>query len=221
MANEILQFMDKQNAYALADALFAKANIRLSERIVKEVSAVSTNKQVPSARLLQKLVTAQQTVDTDLVSRTDAHVSGITEQTAAVESLQGAQAPQDEKLTVVESKLSETSDLVDELNHFTIQTVTGAIETITEPSDKVFYLQRDSETDRTWMIYLYMAGQWINVGDTELDLSHLWSKDEIEDLKEALDVHNAESISEDRISAIVEQEFANTAIDFSGTTVTE
>jgi len=221
MANEIFQFMDKQNAYVLADALFSKLNIRLSERIVKEVNETSSNKQLPSARLLYKLVSAQQATDTDIEGRIDAQVPGITEQTDALAALEAGQPGQDEKLATVETKLAETSTLVDELKHFTIQTVTGAIDTITDPSSEVFYLQRDNETDRTWMIYLYVNGEWINVGDTEIDLSHLWSKDEIEEMRDALNVHEVEPISFDRITAIIDEQFAATDLGFSGVTPEE
>lgn len=72
--------------------------------------------------------------------------------------------------------------------HTSIKTVTGDINVIVpleERSTDVLYLQRDSEEDKTWMMYIWDAnpdlhpdpnGKWINVGDTEIDLSGYWSK---------------------------------------------
>lgn len=58
------------------------------------------------------------------------------------------------------------------------QTVTGSIDTVTEPAATTIYLQRDSETDPTWVMYLPIDGEWVSIGDTSIDLVNYWSKSE-------------------------------------------
>lgn len=74
--------------------------------------------------------------------------------------------------------------------HTTIQTVTGDINVevpLNQRATDVLYLQRDTPEDTTWMMYIWNAnpelhpdpnGEWINIGDTEIDLSGYWSKSE-------------------------------------------
>jgi hypothetical protein len=96
-----------------------------------------------------------------------------------------------------------------------METVEGDISTVTEPKTDVMYLQRDNADDKTWMIYIYQNGSWINVGDTEVDLSNYWTKDSIEEMKVALGMHNAEAITDEKISAAVEAAFASTAVELA------
>lgn len=58
------------------------------------------------------------------------------------------------------------------------QTVTGSIDTITEPAATTIYLQRDDEADQTWVMYLPIDGEWVSIGDTSIDLVNYWSKSE-------------------------------------------
>ena len=99
-------------------------------------------------------------------------------------------------------------------HHAKIATYTGDINDIPleERDPDVMYYQRDDIHDTTWMLYIWDADhqQWVNVGDTEIDLSGYWSKDETADLREALGIPEIEEdITEIRgdISDI------NTAID--------
>lgn len=96
--------------------------------------------------------------------------------------------------------------------HTKIQTVTGDINVIVPLEDRstsILYFQRDNEEDTTWMIYIWNAdpdlhpdpnGEWICLGDTEIDLSGYWSKDESDvlELKQVLGVNALE----DRVSNI-------------------
>ena len=88
--------------------------------------------------------------------------------------------------------------------HTTIQTVTGDINEqvpLEQRSTDVLYLQRDTVEDTTWMMYIWNAnpelhpdpdGEWINIGDTEIDLSGYWSKSEADmaDLANQLGIPN-------------------------------
>lgn len=74
-----------------------------------------------------------------------------------------------------------------------IKFITGNIDElvpIEERDPTVLYFQRDDEEDKTWMIYIWDVDntRWVCVGDTEIDLSKYWSKDENEELKKALGV---------------------------------
>lgn len=77
--------------------------------------------------------------------------------------------------------------------HMSIKFITGNIDElvpIEERDPTVLYFQRDDEEDKTWMIYIWDVDntRWVYVGDTEIDLSNYWSKDENEELKKVLGV---------------------------------
>ena len=80
---------------------------------------------------------------------------------------------------------------INKMSHIKFKTHTGNIGTIVTPNPSYIYLQRDSLSDTTWMMYVYDEDiGWINVGDTEVDLSNYWSKnpDDVEALKLALGI---------------------------------
>lgn len=77
--------------------------------------------------------------------------------------------------------------------HTSIKFITGNIDEqvpLEERDPSVLYFQRDDEDDKTWMIYIWDVDNtsWVCVGDTEIDLSNYWSKDENEELKKALGI---------------------------------
>ena len=100
--------------------------------------------------------------------------------------------------------------------HTTIQTVIGDINVevpLNERSTDVLYLQKDNESDTTWMMYIWDAdpnlhpdpnGKWINIGDTEIDLSGYWSKSaaDMEDLANQLGIPVINANIEDLQSAV-------------------
>ena len=78
-------------------------------------------------------------------------------------------------------------------HHTSIKTITGDIDVLVPLEDRdptVMYYQRDNEEDKTWMIYIWDVDnqQWINVGDTEVDLSNYWTKDDTDALREDLGI---------------------------------
>ena len=72
-------------------------------------------------------------------------------------------------------------------HYVTIAKHVGNISTVANPSSTVLYFQKDSNDDPSWNIYIYaaVAGsdpvtyEWINVGDSELDLSGYFEKSDI------------------------------------------
>ena len=94
--------------------------------------------------------------------------------------------------------------------HTSFKTVTGDIETQVpeaERSSNFIYLQRDSEEDTTWMMYVWITdtteegttGSWFCLGNTDIDLSGYWSKSEgdIAELRVALGIDTITSDIED------------------------
>lgn len=80
---------------------------------------------------------------------------------------------------------------INKMSHIKFKTHIGNINDVADPNGSYIYLQRDDETDNTWMMYVYDADLgWINIGDTEVDLSNYWSKDtaDVEALKLALGI---------------------------------
>lgn len=76
-----------------------------------------------------------------------------------------------------------------ESHNLSTQTVIGDIDIAVPLEDRstdVIYLQKDSESDPSWNMYIWVAdptlhpdpdGKWVCIGDTEIDLSNYWSKD--------------------------------------------
>jgi hypothetical protein len=215
MAIETYQFLNEAGVQKLAEQLLGKVNVRIGERIVTSVSENSSDKQVASAKALYTLISALQSKDTELAGRLDGHDTQIGNNATAIGELQSAQGEQGTAIADLESDLATLTQTVESLTHITMETVEGDISTVTEPKTDVMYLQRDNADDKTWMIYIYQNGSWINVGDTEVDLSNYWTKDSIEEMKVALGMHNAEAITDEKISAAVEAAFASTAVELA------
>ena len=216
------QFLSEQGVLKLAEQLLGKVNVRIGERIVTEVNENSTDKQVLSAKALNALLTALQAKDAEFEERIEEQAAQLSTNATAIQSLTEAQGTQDTKISEMEGNIQTLTETVNNLTHLTIETVTGSIDTVTEPKTDVLYLQRDNEADTTWMMYIYQAptveggvGSWINVGDTEVDLSNYWTKDSIEEMREALGVHDAEAIPDENIVNAIETAFNNTAVDLT------
>ena len=215
MAIPTYQFLNEAGVQKLAEQLLSKVNIRIGERIVTEFDENSSDKQVASAKALYTAIQGIQGVSSDLAARLDGHDTTLGEHGDALAALNQSQGEQDTKIAGLESSLESLAQTVESLTHLTIETVEGDIATVTDPKSDVLYLQRDNADDKTWMMYIYQNGQWINVGDTEVDLSNYWSKDSIEEMKVALGMHDAEPIPEPNIIAAVDTAFANTVVDLT------
>ena len=211
---EKFQFMDKKSISLLVNELINKSNIRLNERIVKELNANSSNKQALSAKALYKLLSGLNEVDGDITSRLDDILATLEDNAESIRTINEEQVVQDGKLADIETNMQNAENLIGTFKHLTIETVTGSLDSITEPNNTVLYFQRDNEDDTTWMLYIHNDELgWINIGDTELDLSHIWSKDDIEEMKEALNLHDVEPISDVDINDIIETVFEENKFD--------
>ena len=215
MAIETYQFMNKESVKHFLDLLFEKTNLRIDERLVNTISAASTDNQVLSAEALYDLVATLTAADTTITSRLDANDTKLSEIGDQISAMQEDQGDQGDQLTEIESGISDLGDTVAGLTHLTIQVVEGNIETVVaEPKSDVLYIQRDSETDPSWMIYVHSeANGWVAVGDTELDLTKYWSKDDVADMREALGIHDVEALSDADITETVEASYAENAPD--------
>lgn len=226
MAIEKLTFLDEVGIQKLSEALLSRVNTRIAERIVQEVNDASDGNHVASAAVLNALLKAK---DTAIAANTTAIGANTTAIGEAKTSITELGTKVDDNKTAIDSATTDLAALstkVDGLTHLTIDTVTGAIDTVVEPSTSILYLQRDDEADKTWMLYIYREdGTWVNIGDTEVDLSNYWSKDDVDAMKEALGVPEMVAMTEAQITAAVEAAFKNTdalrpeltGIEYAGT----
>jgi len=218
MAIELYQFMSEQSLAIFVNQILTKTNARLDERIVQALSSTSSDKQSLSAKALYDLINTLNDADANFSSHVDTNAETLAANAETIAGIQTHQNEQDEKLTASETSLIDASNRVGTFTHLTLQTVTGPITSITEPREDILYLQRDNDQDTTWMMYIYhVFGSehvWIPVGDTELDLSGIWSKDEADELREALGIHLVEPVSEVDITEAVEDAFNNNAVDY-------
>lgn len=94
-----------------------------------------------------------------------------------------------------------------------IKTVKGDINTVVPIEDRdssVIYYQKDDDNDKTWTQYIWDAEnqQWISIGDSGIDLSNYYSKDDINKLVTDLGVdtlRNSVNKNTSDISAISEK----------------
>ena len=214
MSIEKYQFFDEKSLKLLANLLINKSNIRIGERIVHEVNADSTDKQVLSALDLYNLLSTLNVDNENIAEGLDEHDVQIENQTRILNELNTSQNEQSGKLTDIETGLDSLTSNVGDLNHLTIQSVTGPISEITDPRTDVLYFQRDNTADTMWMLYIYKDAAWVNIGDTEVDLSVIWSMDEVDELREALDIHDVADITDDELTVEIEAAFSDTAVTF-------
>ena len=209
MAIQTYEFLDKSSVKLLASQLIAKSIVRIDERIVDSISENSSDKQVLSAKALYDLIALLQTADNTVAGRVDGNDDLIAANSEAISAIKNGD------LTSLANGIEELANKVDGLNHLTIQTVEGSIETVTEPKTDVLYLQRDSATDPSWMIYINTESHgWVNIGDTEIDFSNYWTRSNVDEIKEALGMHNTEAITDQDIIDAVDAADAENVVTF-------
>lgn len=211
MAIEKFTFLDEVGTQKLAEALLSKVNTRIAERIVQEVNDSSDANHVASAAILNALLKAKDEKIAANTTEIGKNTTAIGEVKTTVGELTTKVDANKEAIDTATTDLAALSTKVDGLTHLTIDTVTGAITSVADPSTSVLYLQRDDEADTTWMLYIYREdGTWVNIGDTEVDLSNYWSKDDVDAMKEALGVPEMVALTEAQITAAVDAAFAGT-----------
>lgn len=211
MALEKFTFLDEVGIQKLAEALLTKVNSRVAERIVQEISDASDANHVASAALLNSLL---KTRDALISGNTTAAATNKTSIDGVVSDIADLETKVDTNTTDITSASNDIQALdekVDAFTHLTIDIVTGSIDTVADPKTDILYFQRDDESDNTWMLYIYREdGTWVQIGDTGVDLSNYWSKDDTTDIKESLSVPEMTPLAEDKILAAIDAAFKNT-----------
>lgn len=211
MAIPMYQFLTKDNALKLATELFQKVNLRQDERIVQEVNGTSTDKVSPSAKAVYGLKTLLESADAALTSRLDTQDSTLSSLATKLETITSTSGTIESDIAGLESDLQSLQSLVESFTHLTIKVVIGPISTVTEPDPTVLYFQKDSEDDQTCKIYVYTETyKWIDVGDTEVDLTNYYTKDNNTQLQTDLGLdnwHSVEAVTDPEIESLVEEAF--------------
>ena len=194
MAVTKYQFLDETGVQTLATNLLGKVNLRIDERIVDSMDASSDENHVLSAKAVY-----------ELIGGAEANGDGSTIK---------------DELANLNTELDALDSKVTSLTHLEVETVTGDIGSVLEPSTSKLYFQRDTEDDNTWNLYIYRmmlpegepegepVPTWVCVGDTSIDLVNYWRKDDIESMRTALSIHDAEALEEAKITAAVEAAYA-------------
>lgn len=211
MALEKFTFLDEVGIQKLSEALLTKVNSRVAERIVQEISDASDANHVASAALLNSLL---KTRDALISGNTTAAATNKTSIDGVVSDIADLETKVDTNTTDITSASNDIKALdekVDAFTHLTIDVVTGKIDTVTDPQTDILYFQRDDESDTTWMLYIYREDDtWIQIGDTGVDLSGYWPKDDNDKLKETIGVPEGTPLTEAKILAAVDKAFENT-----------
>ena len=82
---------------------------------------------------------------------------------------------------------------IQSMSHVKLKTVTGDISSVEVPESNVIYLQRATEEDSDWLMYIHDETiGWICIGNTKLDLENYWSKspEDLESMKEQIGINN-------------------------------
>lgn len=213
MALEKFTFLDEVGIQKLSEALLTKVNSRVAERIVQEISDASDANHVASAALLNSLL---KTRDALISGNTTAAATNKTSIDGVVSDIADLETKVDTNTTDITSASNDIKALdekVDAFTHLTIDVVTGKIDTVADPQTDILYFQRDDESDTTWMLYIYREdGSWVQIGDTGVDLSGYWSKDDNDKLKETIGVPEATPLAEAKILAAIDAAFVSTKL---------
>lgn len=210
---EKLTFLDEVGVQKLAEAILKKSNSRISDRIVQELNDASDANHVVSAALLNTLLKAR---DTLIGANTTAIATNKTDADKLVADVGDLTTKVDDNttnVTAVADGITALDEKIAGLTHLTIDMVVGPISGVTDPKSDVLYLQKDDEADTTWMLYIYREDNtWAQIGDTGVDLSDYWSKDDNAAIKDAVGVPEVTPLAEDKILAAINAAFDNTDV---------
>lgn len=212
MAIENITFLDELGIEQLSEALLSKVNNRVSERIIQELSDSSDEHHVVSALLLNQLLKTRDEKISANKTAIDANTEAINNVKSSVTEVTTKNNSNISDMTKVTEDVESLNTKVDGLTHLETHIIVGSVQDITDPRTDVLYLQKDSEDDTTWMLYVYLEdGTWVPIGDTAVDLSGFWSKND-NTIKDALNVPDMESLTDKEITAIVDSAFNNTDV---------
>lgn len=213
MALEKLTFLDEVGTQKLSEAILNKTNARISDRIVQELNDASDANHVVSAALLNTLLKARDTAIGDNTAAIATNKTDIGKIDADIDSMTTKVGENTTNVAAVASGITALDEKIAGLTHLTIDTVIGAIADVADPKSDVLYLQKDNEADTTWMLYIYREdGTWAQIGDTGVDLSDYWSKDDNDAIKDAVGVPEVTPLPEAKILAAIDAAFDNTDV---------
>lgn len=220
MAFEKFTFLDEVGIQQLSESLLGKVNIRIAERLVNELNATSDEKHAPNAKLVYTLLEAQKTASDTAV---DGINTKITEVEGKVTANTTAIGTMGTKVDGVVTDLTTLTQKVDAFTHLALDTVTGPITEVVDPDPKVLYLQRDTEEDKTYVLYIYRAAvivdevetkpaEWLAIGDTSVDLVGYWKKTDVDEMRTALKIPEMVAMTTQEITDAVAAAFASTEV---------
>lgn len=212
MAIENITFLDELGIEQLSEALLSKVNNRVSERIIQELSDTSDEHHVVSALLLNQLLKTRDEKISANKTAIDANTEAINNVKSSVTEVTTKNNTNISDMVKVTGDVESLNTKVDGLTHLETHIIVGSVQDITDPRTDVLYLQKDSEDDTTWMLYVYLEdGTWVPIGDTAVDLSGYWSKSDTT-IKDSLNVPDMDSLTDKEITAIVDTAFKNTDV---------
>lgn len=210
---EKLTFLDEVGIQKLSEAILKKTNSRIADRIVQELNDASDADHVVSAALLNTLLKASDALIDANTTAIATNKTDVDNASADVESLKTKVTDNTTNVTAAVDGITALDEKIAGLTHLTIDMVVGPISGVTDPKSDVLYLQKDDEADTTWMLYIYREDNtWAQIGDTGVDLSDYWSKDDNAAIKEAVGVPEVTPLAEAKILAAINAAFDNTDI---------
>lgn len=213
MALEKFTFLDEVGIQKLSELLLSKVNSRISERIVQELTDASDANHVASATLLNNLLKTRDAIiaaNATGVATNKTEIGKIAGDISDLTTKVGANASGVEN---VASDITALDEKITGLTHLTIDMVIGSIDDVVDPNTDVLYLQKDNDADTTWMLYIYRDdATWVSIGDTAVDLSNYWSKDDDVQIKESLSIPELSPLPEDKVLAAIDKAFEETRL---------
>lgn len=118
-------------------------------------------------------------------------LNGINAQINAriVQTTEGASTTTVASSKLVADEVQALKDMISGLTHIKIETYVGPLADMPKNAS-VIYLQKDSDDDPTWEMYVTVADTHVSIGPCTVDLSNCWKKDEVEAMKTALGLDN-------------------------------
>ena len=192
-------FLDQAGVSTLTTALLKQVNVKINDRAVTSIDASSdayhfltaaalfgllgaTDADGSGTTINDKIAALKTLVSTDATATAgDGSVFGSIKQIIADI---GTEAGATGAGTTVYDAIKKLDTKVDGLTHLTVQTYVGDVKDIADPKSDVLYFVKADDSDQTWELYVatnitVSSVDWVNVGDTSIDLANYYRHDEI------------------------------------------
>ena len=198
-------FLDQAGVSTLTTALLKQVNVKINDRAVTSIDASSDAYHFLTAAALFGLLGATDadgsgTTINDKIAALKTLVSTDATATAGDGSVFGSikkiiadigtEAGATGAGTTVYDAIKKLDTKVDGLTHLTVQTYVGDVKDIAAPKGDVLYFVKADESDQTWELYVATnitesTVDWVNVGDTSIDLANYYRHDEITKMEDS------------------------------------